>query len=147
MSKSPNTRRGNEKKQVVDRPRESCDSMFPIWSFQKIDRDGPFRFSENADGFDSEKIIRKLIDYSFLTWSQIKEQTHDRGKNKNHFLDPKGFSKEAKERIKAKGLETESDQLFSLAIENRARIIGIVHKNVFHIVWYDPYHKLYPITK
>jgi hypothetical protein len=78
-----------------------------------------------------------------MTWAAIKKQTHDNGKSKHHFLSANSLSKAAKERIKDKHLEESSDYIFSFALNNLVRVIGIRNPDSaeFEVVWYDPNHQ------
>lgn len=83
-----------------------------------------------------------------MSWSEIDHQTHDaKGKGKHHFLSAEGLSKQAKERIKAKRLEDQTDAIYSLALQNVIRIIGVREGATFYVVWYDPKHEFYPSKK
>ena len=82
-----------------------------------------------------------------MTWDEIKKQTHDKGKSKHHLLSIDSLSKDAFERLKAKQLEEESDSIFSFALQNKLRVVGIREGRYFHVIWYDPEHKICPATK
>ena len=125
----------------------STDNLNPIWVFDKIDRNGKFAFDVNRQDFDHKEILAKMIDYESMTWSEIKQQTHDHGKSKHHLLSGDGLSDEAKDRLRSLNLEESSDTLFSFALQNLLRVIGIRDKNLFHVLWYDPKHEVYPSSK
>ena len=92
-----------------------------------------------------------MIDYSNMTWIQVKQQTHDKSnKSKNHFLGYDTLSKEAKERVEFIRKNDDDDletRIFSFSFNNLIRVIGIVDSDIFHVVWYDPNHKFCPVTK
>ena len=79
-----------------------------------------------------------------MTWREILQQTHDGGKSKHHFLRYESLSGEAQMRLQSKKLEEASDSIFSFALTNLLRIIGIRDKEKFHVLWYDPEHKVCP---
>lgn len=111
-----------------------------------LDKDGAFAFTN--DRINHRLVLEKLIEYGNLTWGEIKRQTHDRSNHtKHHFLEPGGFSADAKSRIKAKHLEDDSDLIFSFAFLNVVRVIGIKKDAEFHIVWYDANHEFFPSGK
>ena len=39
-------------------------------------------------------------------------------------------------------LEESSDQLYSIALQNKLRIVGLRDKDRFHVLWYDPEHEV-----
>lgn len=135
----------SEKNTVIKQPNN--DNMNIVWAFDKIDRDGLFAFDPSREDFNHREIIDKLISYSSLTWGEIKRQTHDGGKSKHHYLDSSSLSKEAANRLSQLHLEEESDCVFSMALQNKLRLIGLVHGDKFHVIWYDPEHKVCPSKK
>lgn len=129
-------------KNIILNP-NSTDRKKSIWLFDKLDRDAKFAFNVYRSDFDAEKILSKIIDYSNMTWAEIKRQTHDGSKSKNHFLDTDGMSDDARKRIEALKLEDSTDQIFSFALENKIRIIGLRNDEFFHVIWFDPLHEFY----
>ena len=57
------------------------------------------------------------------------------------------MSKEAADRIRAKELDEYSDAIFSFALQNKLRVIGIREDEHFHVLWYDPEHEVCPSKK
>lgn len=145
------TKKGNQPAQYKKSTTKlnSTDSQQPIWDFSNIDNDGVFAFKLDREDMDSAFLLDKLLQYSKMTWRDIKSATHDKkGKSKNHVLDYKGISKAGKERIDAKHIEPEDyDIIFSFALENRERLIGLKRNRVFQIIWYDSQHEFYPSKK
>ena len=58
-----------------------------------------------------------------------------------------GISQKGKDRIKVKHLEEYNDSIFSFALENKIRIIGIRDGNKFHVIWFDLNHEFFPSKK
>jgi len=138
-------KKGAKGKSVPDSPKFSTADKTPIWRFDKLDTDGKFAFDLSRKDFKHREVLQKMMDYGRIKWQDIMAQTHDRGKSKHHFLkDPDSFSPEARARIRAKHLEEYTDAIFSFALENMLRAIGIREGEEFHIVWYDPNHEFYP---
>lgn len=140
------TKRKAEKRQkkTVINPIKNADTECPVWIFDKIDRAGKFAFDTNRSEFQHKEVLDKIIDYSTMTWAEIKRQTHDNGKSKHHIISPEQLSKEARERLKAKQLDEFSDAMFSFALQNKLRIIGIRMGAQFLAIWYDPQHEFCP---
>lgn len=125
----------------------SYDRQTPVFRFDMLDRNGLFAFDIHRDDFNHKLFLDKLISYGNMTWSDIKRQTHDEGRSKNHYLSEEKLSDAAWERIHAKHLEDRTDIIFSLALENLLRVIGLLENGVFQIIWYDPNHMFCPSRK
>lgn len=132
-------------KRTIKEKGYSSDSKKVVWQFDMIDRNGKFAFDVNRDGFKHKVFLEKLIDYSSMTWTEVKKQTHDNGKSKHHFLS--SLSNEATERLKNRQLEEYEDSIFSFALENKLRVVGIRKNEDFHVLWYDPEHEICPSKK
>lgn len=133
----------------VDKTRPQSESQCVIWMFDNPDVAGKFAFDIHREDFSVETVFEKLLSYSKMTWNEIAKQVHDDGKSKHHYIGDKRekWSDEARERLKAKGLEEEYEAVYSFALTNRLRVIGIRDGRFFHVLWYDPKHEFYPITK
>lgn len=122
----------------------NTDKEKVVWLFDNLDAADAFAFNSARDDFDAKEVMDKLISYSTMTWGQIKSQTHDNGKSKHHFLSYDTLSKKAKDRVDFKHLYNDSDSIFSFALKNKLRIIGIREGRFFHVIWYAPQHKFCP---
>jgi len=40
-----------------------------------------------------------------------------------------------------------ADSIFSFALTNKIRLIGLKEGRVFYVIWYDPNHDFYPVNK
>lgn len=149
MAKNKNTKKTSssiQKKTVNNR--DSFENEKPIWRFDRIDNDGEFAFNVHRPDFQHEEFLDKMISYSNMTWSQIRQQTHDEGKSKHHFISYDQLSKLAQNRIAALKIEDYTDSIYSFALKNKLRIIGLRGDNSeFHILWYDPDHEVCPSRK
>lgn len=135
------------KKKVILSHKSSSASC-PIFLFDRLDKQGAFAFDTNRTDFKHKDFLDKMIAYSQMTWSEISRQTHDDGKSKHHYLkDSKKLAPAARERLKALQLEEFSDDLFSFALNNKLRIIGLRLEEHFHVLWYDSEHRVYPAEK
>ena len=134
-------------KRTVSNESYSSDNEKMVWRFDMIDRSGKFAFDLNRDEFLHKDFIQKMMEYSEMKWSDIKSQTHDKGKSKHHSLEITSLSSDAFKRFKERQMDQYSDQIFSLALNNKLRIIGIREDENFHVVWYDPKHEVCPSKK
>ena len=137
---------GRSEKQTV-RLMGSSENELSIWRFDKIDRNGKFAFDIRRKDFQHKEFMDKLISYSSMTWSEIRNQTHDGGKSKHHFLNVDSLSKPAQERIAVLRLEEDTDRIYSFALQNKLRIVGLRDNSEFHVLWYDPNHEVCPSKK
>lgn len=108
---------GRKKDTTIELPKVTGDMV--VWTFHNIVRAGEFAFDPSRKDFDAEKFLRKLLDFSTMTWA----------------------------RIEVKGLSDQTDALFSFALENIVRVIGIKDGANFQAVWYDARHDFYPADK
>lgn len=151
MAKGTKTIGGGKKsggyKKEISGGKKSTDGEKVIWCFEWLDKSGPFSFDLSRPDFDHREILEKIIAYSNMTWSEVKRQTHDDGKSKHHMLDFSKLGIDAGERIRAKKLEQYTDSIFSFALQNKLRIIGIRKGQLFYAVWFDPGHQFCPSKK
>lgn len=138
---------GKNGKKTIQQFQNSSDSEKVVWLFDNLDRAGEFAFDVHRPDFQHKEVMEKMIAYSSMTWAEIKKQTHDGGKSKHHEIDVTLLSPEAEERIKAKKLDEDTDSIFSFALQNKLRILGIRDGRYFHVLWYDPNHRVCPSQK
>lgn len=149
MSKKTKHKNYNSNKKTVISSKVSSDSEKIIWVFDDVDKDGKFAF--NLDEIERQSNLKEIFDkilaYSSMTWGKIKKQTHDDGRSKHHNLSVDKLTKDAVNRINIKCDDNDYDSIFSFALQNKLRIIGVREKNLFHVKWYDPNHEFYHISK
>ena len=144
MAKRVNERRAPKNKRIRNPENFSTESELCVWTFKYVDRDVKFAFNPSRQDFDAEDFLTKLLEYSKMAWCEIKRQTHDGGKSKHHELSQKTLSKDAMSRITAKNLEEKTDTLFSFALNNKVRVIGLRNGAEFQAIWYDAEHEFAP---
>ena len=129
-------------------PNLNSEQQVVLWSFDKTDKEGDFCFSSKELRNYSADILRFLMSVNSQKWHQIRKTTHDGGKSKHHFLDWDSLSQKAKKRIEKLHLNEDADRIFSFALNNTLRVIGIRDQyGVFHAVWLDPHHAFCPSHK
>jgi len=134
----PDTRKQPKSAQVLD-----FMQMNPAWQFSIMDMEkgGPFTW----DGIGGSKLIeirKKLSNLESMTWSEILVD----GKTQYHHVEVRGLNKSAKDRLD-KISQGDIDQIISLRLTGKERILGILHSFVLKILWWDPDHKAYPSNK
>jgi hypothetical protein len=138
-NKTPKSKEVSSRKnpKAVIKP-DSYYSKTPAWRFSRID-DGhdKWSFSKN-DVFEDRDILKRLSDFEKQTWGEIIG-------SRNHFINIEDFIKEASDR--ALEIKLYYDRLFSLTIDGKGRIFGVLEDGVFSFVWYDKAHEICPNPK
>ncbi len=116
----------------------------PMWRFEKMDIEGKWSL-HTADNL--WELLCKLADFERMTWGEIRKQTHDKGKSSNHEILYEDLIPEAQKRAKQLNLEEHGDSVFSLRLNNKERLFGILTDGIFFIVWYDREHEICPSKK
>lgn len=129
-------------KNIVDP--DTWKDKTPVWVFSKHDKEHDRWSCKYCDNF-YEKIILKLSDFEGMTWKEITRQTHDNGSSSNHFINIDSLSHEAQKRLYS--MKIFIDQIFSLRLNNKVRLIGILENGTFRILWYDENHEICPSKK
>jgi len=124
---------------------ESFYHLNPSWRFSRVDTCHE-SWNCTLDNIDQD-LINRLISFERQTWGELLRNTSGRTRNtQNHLIDFAAMKKEAQERAKELQLDLE-DGLMSLAISGKKRLLGVMRKEVFFLVWYDKNHEVCPTTK
>jgi hypothetical protein len=92
------------------------------------------------------KIIDKLSQFENSTWENIKRESFGKkGKTKHHFQDTGSIDKVAQKRLIE--LNLDDANLFTFRLEGSMRVWGTLDRGVFSLLWFDPYHEIYPSNK
>jgi hypothetical protein len=79
-----------------------------------------------------------------MTWQEILSATGGRSHgNNSHNISVSELIKEARDRLAEINLD-DVDELFSLRLEGKIRIWGMLDNDVLKILWYDPKHEICP---
>lgn len=65
----------------------------------------------------------------------------------SHVVGVGGIIKDARKRIVDLGKEEWADNLCSLRKSGKQRLWGFYRSGIFHILWWDPEHEVYPSPK
>jgi len=110
----------------------------PVWSLAILDLDGAFGW-QHLRPDQLEALLARLRDLEKLTWNEILVK----GKRHNHHIPMGNCSKTARKRLRELKLD-DIDDVLSLRINSRARVIGILDGFVARVLWWDPEHKVCP---
>lgn len=113
-------------------------NTMPKWTFARVDKD-----SWTIHDTFINTILEKLIQYESMTWNEIMNMTRQ-GRNSNNTMNhniPRGaLIKSAQQRLDQ--LKIYEDEIFSLSLDNKKRLWGILDSGVFQIIWYDSNHEI-----
>jgi hypothetical protein len=122
------------------------------YSFQYADRayDGEWHWPPRGD--DATEVFEFLTEMSQLTWREIRSQMTSGGKTgpqhkRHHFQAFDSVCSDAQKRIAELRLDEVAEELFRFRVRGERRLWGCVTENVFHVVWWDPNHQVYPTER
>jgi len=87
-------------------------------------------------------LLDKLRSFETMTIKEIFHSGIEHGKS----YEVDSLPDHAKRRLRKIGRDDE-DQLHRLRCSGPARLFGIMREHVFHILWWDPEHKIWPSKK
>ena len=127
------------KKQLADREPKSFDRTHVQWSFRCFDN---YDWSEeNHKTVPFTEIAGQMRSYESMTWGQI------RGRPKHdHPIQRYRIITEAQNRLRELGLD-DYDELWRFRFGGKLRLWGLRMGSVFHVLWWDPQHRVYPSPK
>jgi hypothetical protein len=122
----------------------SSDTFYhlrPAWRIARMELVDPYGW--HLIPADKLRDIRhKLGGFEGQTWSDIITKSQ----NNNHFMPVLKICCEAQARLNALHLE-DTDALFSLRLSGRERVWGILDNGILMILWWDPFHSIYPVPR
>ena len=118
-------------------------SSHPIWSLALLDLSAHVGGWQHLGQEDTDELLTRFRRWEAMTWSQILAEA---GRTRNHFIDVSQCCPDAQARLGFLGLD-DQEQLMSLSVNSRARVIGILDRAIFKILWWDPDHQICPSTR
>jgi len=93
-----------------------------------------------------KEVLHYLGDYSGKTWAEIEaERTGGKQRHKKHHsMDVTKLPQAARTRLQAHFGDDAPDALFRFRLSGKGRLWGIRDGAIFHLLWYDPLHRVYP---
>ena len=134
---------GNTRNTVIDSSLLNQDVKSPSWRFNRWDKEFPIKHErEEAVG----ELLDHLSAYEKMTWGKIKLATGGKRIGTNsHYLKISDLSKAAQNR--AREIKLYEDEVFSLRINGKHRLIGILEDGVFYVIWNDKEHDICASSK
>lgn len=128
--------------QIIYDP-DSYKQTKPVWSFDLADFDHEQWSVLNID-FINKEIFKTLKSFEGMTWQEIDSASGGRKKGtNNHFILFEDMIKEAQDRADDLNL-LQHESLYSLRIQGKIRLFGVLNDGIYHIVWYDSDHAICP---
>lgn len=138
----PPAARTAAKPEKIPRVQEDVDfwKSRPVWSFAILDRFAAIGGWIHLDPNDLDALLPRLRQWETMTWAEILAEG---GRKRNHLIDVSRCIPEAQQRLRDSGLD-DQEQLLSLSVNSVARLIGVLDRATFRILWWDPKHQICP---
>lgn len=110
-----------------------------------VGSDGNCNWSWDISPEELQGLLAFLADCGNLTWAELKAQTTggNTGHKKHHAQKVDTLPTKARQRLAAHADES-IDELFRLRYGSKKRIWGLRDRAMFHLIWLDLEHKVYP---
>lgn len=108
------------------------------WRFEHVDHEGRWGFCD-MDPVIWPEVLRKMAACESMTVSELRNSSRF---FKEYDL-PGGLCKEACDRLTAMKRDDQT-KIQRLEFKGLQRLYGFLEGNVFHVVWWDPLHEVYP---
>lgn len=116
----------------------------------------PFQYADRSyDGMwastdDAWEILDLLCEASRLTWGEVMSQMTGpahRRRRKHHSYSLDSVCTAVQNRISELRLDEIFEELFRFRLSGEKRLWGFRTEDVFHVLWWDPYHQVYPTER
>ena len=129
-------------------------SRHPAWGLSLLDLEYAGEWSWTISDTTLHEIRMFLAGMERHTWTEIREMTHNRKKGAGHrshkSIPVASLCKEARDRLINLRFD-DADEVFEFRVAFRRRLWGVMgldedgRYHVFHALWWDPEHKVYPL--
>jgi hypothetical protein len=116
----------------------------PVFCFAHVVKDCDPLWAFNPTGDEAVELLEFLRQMGRSTWRDIEEQRVD-GRQKHHFQDAESFDAPARRDFKRSKLgERFGEEMFRFRLGSKKRLWGFRKDPTFHVIWWDPKHKVCP---
>ncbi len=119
-----------------------------MFCFRHADRRTKERWAFKPDADNAPSLFDVICDLTRSKWSELEAQRTGGKSNrhrKHHDQPITSLVAEAQEDIRRARLdETFGEDIFRFRISGEKRLWGFRSGRVFHVVWWDPDHRVYP---
>lgn len=112
-----------------------------VWRFHGLDQDGRWSIA-NVEG---SKLVEVLVKLGSFEQQTIRELFYD-GEEPGKHYDVEDLPKDSHDRLVQLGREDET-KIARLRLTGAQRLYGFLREHVFHVLWWDPQHEVYPSKK
>lgn len=109
--------------------------------FARFDDHDWHESSRQAERTPFESVAAHLKSRELMTWREILTTR----RKQDHEVDPSAISTEAQGRLSQRVRDV-SGPLWSFRVSGEQRIWGLKLGSEFHVLWWDPHHRVYPST-
>ncbi len=123
----------------------------PHFCFQFADRATRQAWKFKPSESHAPALVDFICEMAKLTWGQIEAQrvgTQEGYRRRNHSQEIKRLTRAAQQDLMKRKLPEKFDEtMFRFRLSGEQRLWGFRKGNVFHVVWWDPEHRVYPTEK
>jgi hypothetical protein len=112
----------------------------PVWRFADLDEEGSWPLSSIANG-QLRQLLEKLQHFETMTLGELFSPS---SVGKKYAVED--LPGQARTRLIDIGKDDET-QVVRLRCGGRERLFGILREHVFHVLWWDPEHEVFPSKK
>ncbi|MGW5352180.1 hypothetical protein ACWERV_16925 [Streptomyces sp. NPDC004031] len=112
------------------------------WRFTHVDNEGPWGLAGLSQA-ETAELLAAMTKFESQTINELFHMGEWPGKC--HDVDTLP-SKEARDRLVALGLSDQT-KVWKLRIGGPGRLWGFLIGNVFHVIWWDPRHEIWPSSR
>jgi len=109
------------------------------WRFTHVDHDGPWGF-DKISGQELVWIMNQLKSFESMTIRELFNRGDEPGK---HYEIERIPNPRAASRLDALGLG-DMTRISRLRLTGTRRLYGFLEGHIFHVVWWDPEHEIWP---
>jgi len=152
VGSKPKTRfKGQSAKVAKTKAPSSSQGERPHFCFRYADRATQEAWSFKPSEEHAPVLVEFICDMAQLTWGEIEAQRQGTAGNRHrrhHSQDIDSLTTTAQTDItKRKLSERFDDSMFRFRLSGEQRLWGFRRGRVFHVVWWDPDHQVYPTEK
>jgi len=126
---------------------DSTQGESPFFCFRYVDRAAHPDWRYELDAPAAKDVMDLMCEVGGKSWREIEAMRAD-GHRRHHSHDVTDICNDAQADLARSRLsETFGDTIFGFRLDGRKRLWGFRQGRVFHVVWWDPMHKVYEVSK